>query len=211
MVNNYDWWKEFSLLDFLRDVGKYARVGTMMAKESVKTRLNSEEGMSYTEFTYQLLQGYDFVHLFKVHPLSPSPNASVHPPSLAWHHMLDVEELVKSFFMVECSAYEGSVLDCGRIDPHPRFGSFNVFQSTHNDTISVLAVKSNVSVLALKSSLPHMLDHEPNLETVKCIEELIKSNIMVYCSAFKSRSESPAYHDAPDCRRCRKGRIEEDL
>jgi tyrosyl-tRNA synthetase len=47
-------------------VGKYARVGTMMAKESVKKRLNSEEGMSYTEFTYQLLQGYDFVHLFKV-------------------------------------------------------------------------------------------------------------------------------------------------
>jgi len=66
VLNNYDWWKEFSLLDFLRDVGKYARVGTMMAKESVKTRLNSEEGMSYTEFTYQLLQGYDFVHLFKV-------------------------------------------------------------------------------------------------------------------------------------------------
>lgn len=65
VLNNYDWWKEFSMLDFLRDVGKYARVGTMMAKESVKTRLNSEEGMSYTEFTYQLLQGYDFVHLFK--------------------------------------------------------------------------------------------------------------------------------------------------
>jgi len=66
ILNNYDWWKEFSLLNFLRDVGKYARVGTMMAKESVKKRLNSEEGMSYTEFTYQLLQGYDFVHLFKV-------------------------------------------------------------------------------------------------------------------------------------------------
>lgn len=66
ILNNYDWWKKFSLLDFLRDVGKYARVGTMMAKESVKTRLNSEDGMSYTEFTYQLLQGYDFVHLFKV-------------------------------------------------------------------------------------------------------------------------------------------------
>ncbi|CAM6095537.1 unnamed protein product [Calypogeia fissa] len=64
-VNNYDWWKDFSLLDFLRDVAKHARVGTMMAKESVKRRLNSEEGMSYTEFTYQLLQGYDFVHLFK--------------------------------------------------------------------------------------------------------------------------------------------------
>jgi tyrosyl-tRNA synthetase len=46
-------------------VGKYARVGTMMAKDSVKTRLDSEQGMSFTEFSYQLLQGYDFVHLFK--------------------------------------------------------------------------------------------------------------------------------------------------
>jgi tyrosyl-tRNA synthetase len=70
ILNNYDWWKEFSLLNFLRDVGKYARVGTMMAKESVKKRLNSEEGMSYTEFTYQLLQGYDFVHLFKEEGIS---------------------------------------------------------------------------------------------------------------------------------------------
>eukprot|EP00250_Pteridium_aquilinum_P031407 c43565_g1_i1 orf=354-2015(-) len=65
VLNNYDWWSNFSLLQFLRDVGKYARVGTMMAKESVKKRLNSEEGMSFTEFTYQLLQGYDFVHLFR--------------------------------------------------------------------------------------------------------------------------------------------------
>ncbi|KAH9300534.1 hypothetical protein KI387_012117, partial [Taxus chinensis] len=65
VLNNYDWWKEFKVLDFLRDVGKYARVGTMMAKESVKKRLNSEEGMSFTEFSYQLLQGYDFLHLFK--------------------------------------------------------------------------------------------------------------------------------------------------
>lgn len=68
VLNNYDWLKEISLLDFLKDVGKYARVGTMMAKESVKARLNSEDGMSYTEFTYQLLQGYDFVHLFRVQP-----------------------------------------------------------------------------------------------------------------------------------------------
>ncbi|EXC27891.1 Tyrosine--tRNA ligase [Morus notabilis] len=64
ILNNYDWWKDFKLLDFLRDVGKFARVGTMIAKESVKKRLESEQGMSYTEFTYQLLQGYDFLHLF---------------------------------------------------------------------------------------------------------------------------------------------------
>ncbi|CAI0460564.1 unnamed protein product [Linum tenue] len=66
-MNNYDWWKEFKLLDFLKQVGRYARVGTMVAKESVKKRLESEQGMSYTEFSYQLLQGYDFLYLFQNH------------------------------------------------------------------------------------------------------------------------------------------------
>ncbi|KQJ97056.1 tyrosine--tRNA ligase, chloroplastic/mitochondrial [Brachypodium distachyon] len=65
ILDNYDWWKDITLLDFLKEVGKFARVGTMVAKESVKKRLNSEDGMSYTEFTYQLLQGYDFLYMFK--------------------------------------------------------------------------------------------------------------------------------------------------
>lgn len=65
ILNNYDWWKDVKLLDFLREVGRFARVGAMMSKESVRRRLESEQGMSYTEFTYQLLQGYDFLHLFR--------------------------------------------------------------------------------------------------------------------------------------------------
>jgi len=66
MVNNYDWMKKFSLIDFIRDIGKHLTVNYMMAKDSVKKRLSSEssEGMSFTEFTYQLFQGYDFLHLF---------------------------------------------------------------------------------------------------------------------------------------------------
>ena len=61
LVNNYDWMKEFSFLDFARDFGKCITVNYMMAKDSVKTRFNGEgDGMSFTEFTYQLLQGYDF-------------------------------------------------------------------------------------------------------------------------------------------------------
>jgi len=64
-VNNVDWFKEISMIAFLRDVGKYFRIGTMMAKDSVRARLNSSEGMSFTEFSYQLLQGYDFQHLHK--------------------------------------------------------------------------------------------------------------------------------------------------
>ena len=66
MVNNYDWMKTLSFLDFARDIGKHITVNYMMAKDSVKNRINSEskEGMSFTEFTYQLVQGYDFLHLY---------------------------------------------------------------------------------------------------------------------------------------------------
>lgn len=65
MVNNYDWFKTFSFLDFIRDVGKHITVNYMMAKDSVKRRLEGETGMSFTEFTYQLVQGYDFYYLWK--------------------------------------------------------------------------------------------------------------------------------------------------
>ena len=66
LVNNYDWMKTFSFLDFIRDVGKHITVNYMMSKDSVKNRISSEskEGMSFTEFTYQLVQGYDFLHLY---------------------------------------------------------------------------------------------------------------------------------------------------
>ena len=67
MVNNYDWMKDVSFLEFIRDVGKHISVNYMMSKDSVKNRIASEskEGMSFTEFTYQLVQGYDFLHLFQ--------------------------------------------------------------------------------------------------------------------------------------------------
>ena len=65
MVNNYDWFKNFSFLDFIRDVGKHLTVNYMMAKDSVKKRLEGETGMSFTEFSYQLVQGYDFYYLWK--------------------------------------------------------------------------------------------------------------------------------------------------
>jgi tyrosyl-tRNA synthetase len=65
LVNNYDWMKDYSFLDFIRDIGKHITVNYMMAKESVKKRLSNDSnvGMSFTEFSYQLLQGYDFLHL----------------------------------------------------------------------------------------------------------------------------------------------------
>lgn len=65
MVNNYDWFKKFNFLDFIRDVGKHITVNYMMAKDSVRKRLEGETGMSFTEFSYQLVQGYDFYYLWK--------------------------------------------------------------------------------------------------------------------------------------------------
>lgn len=65
LVNNYDWMSKFSFLDFIRDVGKYITVNYMMAKDSVKRRLEEGNGLSFTEFSYQLIQGYDFYHLWK--------------------------------------------------------------------------------------------------------------------------------------------------
>lgn len=64
MVNNFDWFKDISFLDFIRDTGKHITVNYMMSKDSVKRRLEGDSGMSFTEFTYQLIQGYDFYHLY---------------------------------------------------------------------------------------------------------------------------------------------------
>lgn len=70
IVNNYSWFADMGYIPFLRDIGKHFRLGTMLGKESVKTRLASEEGISYTEFSYQMLQAYDFLHLFKEHQVT---------------------------------------------------------------------------------------------------------------------------------------------
>lgn len=67
LVNNHEWLSRFNLLDFLRDVGRRFRVGDMLAKESVKRRMEAEDGVSYTEFTYQILQAYDYLHLYRTH------------------------------------------------------------------------------------------------------------------------------------------------
>lgn len=65
LVNNYDWFKNYSFLDFIRDAGKHITVNYMMAKDSVKNRMTGDTGMSFTEFSYQLIQGFDFFHLWK--------------------------------------------------------------------------------------------------------------------------------------------------
>ncbi|KAK4798321.1 hypothetical protein SAY86_030647 [Trapa natans] len=96
ILNNYDWWKDVKLLDFLKNVGRYARVGTMIAKESVKRRLESEQGMSYTEFTYQLLQGYDFLRLFQTEGINVQIGGSDQ-----WGNITAGTELIRKILQAE--------------------------------------------------------------------------------------------------------------
>ncbi|CAA7053824.1 unnamed protein product [Microthlaspi erraticum] len=100
ILDNYDWWKDVKMLDFLKDVGRFARVSSMMAKESVKKRLESEQGMSYTEFTYQLLQGYDFVHLFKNEGVNVQIGGSDQ-----WGNITAGTELIRKILQTEEAAY----------------------------------------------------------------------------------------------------------
>ena len=88
VVNNHDWFKNFNFLDFIRDVGKHITINYMMAKDSVKNRL--EAGMSFTEFSYQLVQGYDFLYLFRSHDCKLQMGGSDQ-----WGNMLTGTELVR--------------------------------------------------------------------------------------------------------------------
>lgn len=98
MVNNYDWMKQFSFLDFIRDVGKHITVNYMMAKDSVKKRI--ETGISFTEFSYQLLQGYDFLHLYRTHQVKVQFGGSDQ-----WGNITTGTELVRKMASGEAFAF----------------------------------------------------------------------------------------------------------
>ena len=102
MVNNYDWMKDFSFLDFARTVGKHITVNYMMAKESVQQRLNgtSRDGLSFTEFTYQLLQRYDFLHLYQTKGCKMQMRGNDQ-----WGNMTTGTELIRRTLGNEAEAY----------------------------------------------------------------------------------------------------------
>jgi tyrosyl-tRNA synthetase len=102
MVNNYDWMKDFSFLDFVREVGKHITVNYMMAKDSVQKRLNGEarDGLSFTEFTYQLLQGYDFLHLYQAKGCKMQMGGNDQ-----WGNMTTGVELIRRTLGIENTAY----------------------------------------------------------------------------------------------------------
>ena len=102
LVNNYDWMKDFTFLDFARDIGKHITVNYMMAKDSVKKRLNGEarDGLSFTEFTYQLLQGYDFLHLYQTKNCKLQMGGSDQ-----WGNITTGTELIRRTLGAEAEAY----------------------------------------------------------------------------------------------------------
>ena len=102
LVNNYDWMKNFTFLDFAREVGKHITVNYMMAKDSVKKRLNGEarDGLSFTEFTYQLLQGYDFLHLYQEKHCKLQMGGSDQ-----WGNITTGTELIRRTLGAEADAY----------------------------------------------------------------------------------------------------------
>ena len=102
MVNNYDWMKDFTFLDFAREVGKHITVNYMMAKDSVQQRLNgtARDGLSFTEFTYQLLQGYDFLHLYKTKGVKLQLGGNDQ-----WGNMTTGTELIRCTLGNEAEAY----------------------------------------------------------------------------------------------------------
>ena len=102
LVNNYDWMKDYRFLDFVRDVGKHITVNYMMAKDSVQKRLNGEarDGLSFTEFTYQLLQGYDFLYLYRKHGVRLQLGGNDQ-----WGNMTTGTELIRRTLGNEAEAY----------------------------------------------------------------------------------------------------------
>ncbi|MCL4136884.1 UNVERIFIED_CONTAM: hypothetical protein GTU68_033723 [Idotea baltica] len=100
LVNNYDWFKDIGFLEFLRDVGKHITISYMMSKESVKKRISSDSGISYTEFAYQLLQGYDFYHLYVNHDVKMQVGGSDQ-----WGNITTGTELVRRKAEGEAKAF----------------------------------------------------------------------------------------------------------
>jgi len=103
LVNNIDWFNDFTFLDFIRDVGKYITVNYMMSKDSVKKRL--ETGMSFTEFTYQLVQGYDFYHLYKTYGIKLQMGGSDQ-----WGNIVTGTELIRKKIQGEAFAFTAPLI-----------------------------------------------------------------------------------------------------
>ncbi len=171
IVNNYDWFKDFTFLDFIRDVGKYITVNYMMAKDSVQNRL--ENGMSFTEFSYQLVQGYDFFHLWKNHGVKLQMGGSDQ-----WGNIVTGTELIRKKAGGEAFALttqllkkadgskfgkseSGNIwLDAKKTSPYKFYQFFlNVADADAPTLIRIFSLKNKAEIEALEaqhSAEPHL-------------------------------------------------------
>ncbi len=171
MVNNYDWFENFKLLDFIRDTGKHITISYMMAKDSVQKRL--ETGLSFTEFTYQLIQGYDFLHLYRKYGCRLQMGGSDQ-----WGNMVTGTELIRRIEQGEAYAVttklltkadgskfgkteSGNVwLDAGRTSPY-RYYQFwlNTSDEDAENYIKIFTLKKKEecdALIALHKEQPHL-------------------------------------------------------
>ena len=213
LVNNYDWMKDFSFLDFIRDIGKHITVNYMMAKDSVKNRIAAEssDGMSFTEFTYQLVQGYDFLHLHKTYDCTIQMGGSDQ-----WGNITTGTELIRRVgngkgFAITCpliTKSDGSKfgkseggniwLDANRTSPYKFYqywlNSSDIDADKYIKIFTFLKQDKILALIDLHNEQPHlrMLQKRLAQEITKMVhgqanfENAEKASTILYSKSFKS-------------------------
>jgi tyrosyl-tRNA synthetase len=213
LVNNYDWMKDFSFLDFIRDIGKHITVNYMMAKDSVKNRITAEssDGMSFTEFTYQLVQGYDFLHLHKTYDCTIQMGGSDQ-----WGNITTGTELIRRVgngkgFAITCpliTKSDGSKfgkseggniwLDANRTSPYKFYqywlNSSDIDADKYIKIFTFLKQDEILSLIDLHNEQPHlrMLQKRLAQEITTMVhgqsnfENAEKASAILYSKSFKS-------------------------
>jgi len=172
LVNNYDWMKDFSFLEFIRDVGKHITVNYMMAKDSVKNRISSEsanDGMSFTEFTYQLVQGYDFLHLYKANACSIQMGGSDQ-----WGNITTGTELIRRIakgkgFAITCPLITKSDGSETLILEHSKTPHLRILQKRLAEEITIMVHSKDEFENAVKAS--KVLFSKSFKEDIKTLDE----------------------------------------
>jgi tyrosyl-tRNA synthetase len=187
VLNNNDWMKNFSFIDFMRDEGKYFRLSTMLAKENVKLRLQSESGMSFTEFSYQAIQGYDFYHLFKDHGIEVQMGGSdqwgnitagiefARKKGSASLYGLTFPLITRSDGKKFGKSESGAIwLDEKKISPYQFYQ--HLFNMPDSDVIRLLKMLTFLSLEEIKKIEDYMLssDYIPNFAQKRLAEEVTR-------------------------------------
>ena len=200
-VDNYEWFKKIDVLSFLRDTGKHFRLGVMLSKDSVKNRLYSEEGISFTEFTYQILQAYDFYHLFTEHGVNLQLGGSDQ-----WGNITAGTDLIRK---VEKKEVHGLTFPLLTRSDGKKFGKSEsgaiwlseqkcppyelyqyLYRTADSDVINLLKKLSHVPTEEI-AKLEEALNSQHNYE-VNSAQKLLASSIVLWLHGQKGLEEAMA-------------------